>query len=355
MTIRTPFENRPLRTFQLDGLYQKRKQMHTLQNIDLSIFFCVFNDLSPVRALESPPLAPDIKFDTHSRRGATNDKLRFSFQTLRSIPEACHSIPEIVSADVANNCPALSALDLTRLPGAYLKQATLRAAIQSADRTLERLRDEQAALEAAVPNVQDLSGDRFRITIDQTHHTSRPDAAAGISQWARRRSLHYARPMRDDRTHGTLGQISGFPIMARTRTELGTILLELTLDGVPGSTASSPVEKVLNDPVGLIRQLEHRTANIPDLITKTQARIAATAESRIDAERNLGAPFKHRDALSAARAELARVDAALDAVAKDDPTAAAPAPPSAAPVATPTGDDPYAPPASVSHSGPSLS
>lgn len=78
MTIRTPFENRPLRTFQLDGLYQKRKQMHTLQNIDLSIFFCVFNDLSPVRALESPPLAPDIKFDTHSRRGAIKFISRFN-------------------------------------------------------------------------------------------------------------------------------------------------------------------------------------------------------------------------------------------------------------------------------------
>ncbi|OJX65524.1 MAG: helicase [Micrococcales bacterium 73-13] len=261
--------------------------------------------------------------------------------------------PLLLERSIALN----EATRLERLERAWHRaQSTLRATIESADRTLDRLRGDQAALEAAVDKVEDLSGDRFRITIGTAHYTSRTDAAAAISQWARSRSLQYARPMRDDRSHGTLGQISGFPIVARTRTDLGQILLDLNLEGVPGSIATSPMDKVLDEPIGLIRQLEHRAANIPDLIARTAARITETSQSRADAERNLGAPFKHRAALEAARAELARVEAELAALAKDDapapagvttetPTAARPAPV----------PDPYAPVMPDPGVGPSLS
>jgi N12 class adenine-specific DNA methylase/SAM-dependent methyltransferase len=259
--------------------------------------------------------------------------------------------PLLLERSVALN----EATRLERLERAWHRaQSTLRSTIDFADHTLERLRGDQSALELALPKVQDLSGDRFHITIGTTPYTSRTDAAAAIARWARSRSLQYARPMRDDRGHGTIGQISGFPIAARTRTDLGRILLELNLEGVPGSTASSPVDKVLDDGLGLIRQLEHRATNIQDLIDKTVERATAAEESRSDAERNLGAPFKHRDALDAARTELARVDDALAGLAKDTPSPTSVPPETATPAAVTTPPDQYAPASYEPNVGPSL-
>lgn len=260
--------------------------------------------------------------------------------------------PLLLERSVALN----EATRLERLERSYQRaQNTLRASIDAGDRTMDRLTAELTALQAALGKVQDLSGDRFRVTLGSSHYTSRTDAAAAIAQWARARSLHYARPVRDDRGLGTLGQISGFPISARTRTDLGKILLELTLDGVPGSTAVSPVEKVLEDGLGLIRQLEHRAAGVQSLIDRTHERIAATQEAQQDARRNLGAPFKHADALHAARAELARVNDALDALATEQaPPSAAEATPRDVAPQTIGAPDPYAPVPPSPTTGPSL-
>ncbi|MBN9605465.1 MAG: hypothetical protein J0G30_02505 [Actinomycetales bacterium] len=260
--------------------------------------------------------------------------------------------PLLLERSIALN----EATRLERLERAYHRaQNTLRFAIDSSNRNLERLRAEMSALDEALGKVEDLSGDRFRITIGRGQYTSRTDAATAIAQWARGRSLQYARPLRDDRGHGPLGQISGFPIIARTRTDLGKILLELNLEGVPGSAAVSPIEKVLDDALGLIRQLEHRAANIPDLIARTRERITSAEESRADAERNLGSPFKHRDALDTARAELARVDAALADLAPDNTsTTQTSSPMGAAPVTQPAAPDYSTPTHSSPDAGASL-
>ncbi|HRN28947.1 MAG TPA: hypothetical protein PK890_04515 [Terrimesophilobacter sp.] len=259
--------------------------------------------------------------------------------------------PLLLERSVALN----EATRLERLERSYQRaQNTLRASIDAGGRTLERLTADLTALQVAVGKVEDLSGDRFRIIIGASRYTSRTDAAAAIAQWACSRSLHFARPVRDDRGHGALGQISGFPISARTRTDLGKILLELSLDGVPGSTATSPVEKVLDDGLGLIRQLEHRATGIQSLIDRTHERIATTQETQQDAQRNLGAPFKHADALHSARTELARINDALDELAKEPAAPTADAPPGAVTSQMIGAPDAYAPVPPNLTTGPSL-
>ncbi len=211
---------------------------------------------------------------------------------------------------------------LERLERAWHRgQSTLRATATHADRTLTAATADLAALTAAKTRVQDLSGEKFRITIGDRIYTSRTDAATALARWSTSTGIGHARPVVDDRARGTVGQISSFPITARTQTDLGRVHLHLELDGIPGSTVRIPTDKAL-DPhdVGTIRMLENRVAGIDQLITMTRKRIDAATATRDDAARSLDAPFKHADALAAARAELSRVDAALAAVAQQSPS-----------------------------------
>lgn len=218
---------------------------------------------------------------------------------------------------------------LERLERAWRRnQSVLRATISQADRQIERGVADRAALRAALPAVQDLAGDRFRIIVDERPYTSRTDAAAAIARWLQGKQVQYARPLIDDRARGTLGQISGFPILARTRSHLGQVQVHLDLDGVPGATVRVPATKAV-DPadIGLVRMLENRVAGIGQLITDTDTRITAATATRQDATRSLGAPFKYAAALTAAREELARVDQALGAAAEHPTPVASPATP----------------------------
>ena len=216
---------------------------------------------------------------------------------------------------------------LERLERAWHRgQFTLRAAVTQAERSLDAATADLAALTAAKPRVQDLSGEKFRITIGDRIYTSRTDAATALARWATTAGLGHARPVLDDRARGTVGQISGFSITARTRTDLGHIHLLLELDGIPGATIRIPVDKAL-DPQdwGTIRMLENRVTGIDQLIATARARIADATTTRDDAARSLGAPFKHAAALETARAELARLDAALqDATTGHTPAEPAP-------------------------------
>ena len=161
--------------------------------------------------------------------------------------------------------------------------------------------------------MRDLAGDNFRISI-YGRHCDKRDAAAALVRWAGAAGIHYARPGYDT-AKGVIGEISGFPITARTRTDLGTVFVELGLEGIPAATVKVDRKK-LTDPedIGAIRMLEHRTANLPTLIEHTKEQIAAETHARAEAVRSLSAPFKHGDALQEARTNLERIDAQLRAM-----------------------------------------
>lgn len=123
------------------------------------------------------------------------------------------------------------------------------------------------------------------------------------------------RDLAGDTAKGVIGEITGFPITARTRTDLGTVFVELGLEGIPAATVKVDRKK-LTDPedIGAIRMLEHRIANLPTLIEHTKEQIAAETHARAEAVRSLSAPFKHGDALQEARTNLERIDAQLRAM-----------------------------------------
>ncbi|MGW9159278.1 DEAD/DEAH box helicase family protein [Microbacterium sp. NPDC055665] len=213
---------------------------------------------------------------------------------------------------------------LERLERAWHRnQRTLHATVRGIDARESDLTTRITTLEDARGRAQDLSGDRFRITVGDRQHTSRADAAAAVRSWADRAGIRWARPLVDDRPRGIVGEISGFPIRARTHTDLGIVHLQLDLEGIPGArvriAASRAVE---SDDIGLIRMLENRVTDIPQMITTARDDLDALATARADAERGLMKPFTHTEALDQARSDLHHIDEQLAALAADD----APAP-----------------------------
>lgn len=205
---------------------------------------------------------------------------------------------------------------LERLERAWRRnQGTLRATIDNATRQRHQADTDLAQLAAAIPRLVDLSGDNFRMVVADRAYGARKDAADAIAFWCRGRSLHYARPIVDDRAHGQLGTISDFCIHAATRSDLGRVYLHLDLEGIPGGTVRTPVDKALTGDLGLIRMLEHRLSSIDQLTARTQQARADAEMTLADAHRSLDAPFKHTDALTQTRARLAHLDEQLSGLA----------------------------------------
>lgn len=197
-------------------------------------------------------------------------------------------------------------------------QSLLHSTIRGIDTRVDQLRANIAALEVAQPKARDLAGDKFRMNVAGTSFTSRGDAAAAIAAWAQRSGIQYARPITDDRPRGQVGEISGFPIVGRTYTDLGNVMLQLDLEGIPGARVRVPASKALDSAdLGIVRMLEHRVSDIAGMIGKARTEISEHEASRADAERSLAAPFKQADALAQARADLARIDAQLAELAGD--------------------------------------
>ncbi|WP_228495966.1 DEAD/DEAH box helicase family protein [Microbacterium sp. VKM Ac-2870] len=238
---------------------------------------------------------------------------------------------------------------LERLERAYHRnQRTLRATITALQEDRERVESRIAQLEAAKPRALDLSGDRFRITINGREYTSRVDAQHAIATWATSAGLQWARPVTDDRARGELGTISSFPLQARTLTDAGIVQLHISIEGLPGVAVRVNTDRAL-DPadLGILRSLEHRIATVDEQISRARTDLASIDEAHADAERGLDAPFKHRDALHAARARLDSIDQALTSQAEPEPRPQAPTAPAAD-----TG--PHTGPASPIGTGPSL-
>lgn len=93
--------------------------------------------------------------------------------------------------------------------------------------------------------------------------------------------------------------------------------LHISIEGLPGAAVRVNVDRAL-DPadLGILRSLEHRIGTVDEQISRARADLTSIAEARGDAERGLGTPFKHRDALHAARERLEGIDQALTSQAE---------------------------------------
>jgi N12 class adenine-specific DNA methylase len=180
---------------------------------------------------------------------------------------------------------------------------------------------------AAIDRRVDTRGDKFAMTVAGHPLTKRPDAgralqhaltaaAAGISNTDRREVTGLAR-------------LGGFDVNATIWSGKDGLLVSIKLDEVPDPVVVIKLtDAVEGDPTGLVRRLENHLGELDAARKTVERRITSQQQEIALAEQQLGQTYPRRDDLVDARNRLRAIDAVIDLMADDTPTAAA-APPAA--------------------------
>jgi hypothetical protein len=209
-----------------------------------------------------------------------------------------------------------------------------------ARRDAEMHRQEAAAIRAVLDQRADTSGDKFRMELDGTVHTSRADAGAVL--FAKAQALIgelVHRSGRDEtRTH-TVGRLAGFPVRADAIKRGLLVEARIVVDlGAPGAVimvrlnsddiASRRPEALVAGMETSIRNLDSRAAGA-DRRAREAAEQASVAASRLQAFPDQAKldKLRHRytEILDQLNADADATAIAADVAAADDPTAAVPA------------------------------
>ena len=192
---------------------------------------------------------------------------------------------------------------LERLQRAHQRnQHALARTITGAEARFDQASRELPAIEAAITAARDTRGDAFEMTIGDRRTTARPEAARLIQEWIATNSpggIPYGRAALE---LGELGELGGLPVDATLVKQFGgdAPAVELTIRGVPAQPAKLGQDLVRVDAQSLVRQLEHRIADLPALQQRTEAAGVKAADEAARAQRAHDQPFKHADALRAA-------------------------------------------------------
>lgn len=203
---------------------------------------------------------------------------------------------------------------LTRLERAQdSEQQNLRIRIPQMRDGIETVRANIGSLSQLAERTQDVSGDKFTMTVRDQPYTERAKAGEAIVRWAQ--GTNFRSEPRTDRELGQIGSLAGHPIHATVISMVGS-----------GQSPNNPrvhlhVPDSLEDHAVKINAADlgftdHR------IITSLEARITAIGrdaagfdkqiprrESELaEAESNLGQPFKHGHLLALTREQLADVD-----------------------------------------------
>ena len=284
-------------------------------------------------------LVTERSFDSYMWQGVER-KARFIAQIMRGSLDA-REIEEIDSSALsAAEAKAISSgnplllehatiqTEVTRLRrlerAHHRSQAMLAHTRDRASEDARRAEHDIAGLQAALPQVADTSGDRFRMRIGDRVYDSRADAATAVGAWAQGSGLTWA-PKYAARDFGVLGQVSGFDVTVSTRPALGDEPhVEVELAGVPRTGFVMSRSGFLDGGIGLIQRIENRAAGIPTLLEHAQRDLDDAREAAAEAGQRIGEPFRHAEALATAEADLDRVQTQL-ATMNDDVTHQGPA------------------------------
>lgn len=172
---------------------------------------------------------------------------------------------------------------------------------------LARAERDIGGLEAAIPHVRDLSGDRFRIEIDGQHHTSRSEAARALAEWTARANLRW-QPRHSRRDFGTIGRISGFPIQLRTRPGVTGLEVCIALATVPRTDVQLTLETFLAGGTGLVQRIENRVSGIATLLAQSVEDRDRASEVLKEVAARTGQPFRYAAGLTEAEKHITRLE-----------------------------------------------
>ena len=156
-------------------------------------------------------------------------------------------------------------------------------------------------VDAALRIRTDTRGERFAMTIGATRYADRPAAADALSRWANDATLNRAR---------RLGELGGLKLtgVVRLDYQYGGREAHVTVDGVPVEEAHASLKHLAENPLGLVRQLEHRVQDLDGLRRRLLTRRQEAAQESVRAREALARPFKHTEALAAAERKLEQIE-----------------------------------------------
>lgn len=198
---------------------------------------------------------------------------------------------------------------LNRLQRAHHRNrdALVRTSV-AAQEQLQRSRGQLPLIAAAIEARVDTRGELFAMRTGGRTLVKRAEAGVALSDTiarAARGGLPYGH---HERLLGPVAELGGQMVQARLRHTGGrTPRVELLLEGLPAEPAASSMESLHQDGLSLIRQLEHRLAELPALAQRVEASIAAASAELQSAREALEVPFKHAGALTAASGKVAAI------------------------------------------------
>ncbi|WJZ68487.1 helicase-related protein [Kocuria rosea] len=214
---------------------------------------------------------------------------------------------------------------LERLNRAWHRnQSSLVFRKDAAQARADALEQEIPAIRAAAERTTDeLGGAKFRMTINGATYDKRTEAAEAWQRWAGAHAT--SRPPRAGETDlGVVGAIGGHDIRVVQRpgnlADLSASPVELRIDDAPGVAVEVTRATSLNPSVGMIQRLENQVRALPEEVTKREAGLESARQEAVDAREALGVPFKHQDALEAARWEVERIGRAMRGEETPQPT-----------------------------------
>ncbi len=184
---------------------------------------------------------------------------------------------------------------LSRLERAWQRNhQPLRSTIAAASARVDARERAIATVTDALDRRTDTRGDRFQITINGTTLRERKPAGELLNRWAAT-----AQPGRTER----LAELGGLQILGMVTPDYrdGGRELVLTLEGLPVEPARAPLDHAHENPLTLIRQLEHRVTTLHERGERLRGERQDAILEGQRARKALDRPFKHADDLQAAR------------------------------------------------------
>jgi hypothetical protein len=156
-------------------------------------------------------------------------------------------------------------------------------------------------VDAALRVRTDTRGEQFAMTIGATRYADRRAAADALSRWAKEATLNHARP---------LGELGALKLTGVVRLDYqdGGRDAHVTVDGVPVEAAHASLKHLQENPLGLVRQLEHRVQDLDGLRGRLLTQQKEAAQEGVRAREALAKPFKHTEALAVAERKLEQIE-----------------------------------------------
>lgn len=177
--------------------------------------------------------------------------------------------------------------------------------------------------DAVARTTGEVGGESFAMTVDGRRNDKRTEAAEALGAWVQSHTS-YRPPVNTERDAGVAAHIAGHDVRVMEGMAIMGNLdgspVRFHIDGAPGVHVETTRERALNPNVGLITQLENRITSLPKAVTQQEQRIEEARQEYRDASATLKEPFKHEDALKAARWDVERIGRQMSGEDTPQPT-----------------------------------